>query len=570
MDRVNTHFTIQRKGTVRDKSFPFVNDKNQCWEVVGDHPNFLTSLNDSSLLIYGDCINADVFSDSTAKLEECLKKAKGHFTIVIVGSNQVKVAGSCFSFLPVYYSECHSIVSNCWETMTKFSRNEVSEVFILETHLFNYPLGDTTMFKDILLLKSFQCINLEFDFTFYDIENLPEWFHSEIDNDLTTKELAKRFIETTKCYFTSSQELITFTSGFDGRTILAHALANNLSVQTFSMGRLDNDDVAIPKKNSLDINIPFEALDLSKEDFQTVLFDLAKELSSKSGGGNGFLYPHFIFSAKYYSRFETMMVGFCGSELFRALHVAGAVTSEEMVSIFRVSDDEELKSILFKSERLKFLKADIVERAKSQVWANVQELRKERVHYKTVNHFFYSFIFRQVFRKVFGLLTSGMFDNLKVRTPFLDFEFVQLLLRSSIAGCNNDFFTHNPLKRYKGQLLYAQIMKELNSPLLLLMTGKKYRPIQLLSPIGQLSIVLPFIMKKLNKQRNPVDVDNLTLVSGFKRSWDSINKTLIAVDQYYSIQKVRNAVENMHNSMSLTERDTIFQIASFSVVLHQD
>jgi hypothetical protein len=175
-----------------------------------------------------------------------------------------------------------------------------------------------------------------------------------------------------------------------------------------------------------------------------------------------------------------------------------------------------------------------------------------------------------VFRKVFGFWTNSQFDNLKVRTPSLDFNFIRMLLKSEFAGCNNDFFTHNPLKRYKGQLLYAQILKELNSPLLHMMTGKKYKPSQLITRSGQLSIVLPYVLKKIRKRKGQINLDNLALITGFRQSWDVIDQCLNEVSSYYSLELVRESVQRMHPKMSEVERDMLFQIASLCITLQHD
>jgi hypothetical protein len=250
--------------------------------------------------------------------------------------------------------------------------------------------------------------------------------------------------------------------------------------------------------------------------------------------------------------------------------VAGAVTSKELVSIFLESDDLKLKEILFHSHRLKFIHPTVIERNEMALWERVQSIRLMLEQFNNTNHFFYYFIFKEVFRKVFGFWTATQFTNIKIRTPFLDLSFVQFLLRSEFAGCNNSFFTHNPLKRYKGQLLYAQILKTLRSPLFKMMTGKNYKPSQLLTFHGQLTIVLPYLKKKWRKKKQVPNIDNLGLITGFQQSWMAIDETLEKVNNLYNVNEIRSAVANMHPFMQETERDTLFQIASLSLTLRDD
>ncbi len=570
MGKSKAQFTIQHKKVNSEKIYAFKNQQNFIWEVVGDIPNYQQKGNDYQLLIYGDCINPEVFFDLKEDFDNCLQKAKGHFTLVVVYPHQLKIMGSYFSFLPVYYCTSKKAISNSWDLIEKYTNRGVSVQFMVESHLFNYPLGNTTLYKDILLLNSFEMLTVEEGFSFECLTQINSWFNVNVKDEIDLKMLAERFIENIKSYFTSDKELITFTSGFDGRIILANALANNKPVQTFSMGRLENDDVVNPKQNAQELKIEFDTLDLAGSAYLDKFFESAKKLSKISGGRNGFLYPHFLYCSEHYSIFETLQTGYCGSELFRALHVAGAVTSQEMVEIFFQEDDDKLFDKLFSSKRLRFFKPSVIDGVKSDVWRNVQDLRQKKDEFVSANHFFYSFIFKEVFRKVFGFWTNAQFDNLTVRTPFLDFNFIQMLLKSEFAGCNNDFFTHNPLKRYKGQLLYAQILKELNSPLLHMMTGKKYKPSQLITRSGQLSIVIPYVIKKIRKRKGQVNLDNLGLITGFRQSWDVIDQCLNVVSPYYSLEAVRESVQSMHPSMSEVERDMLFQIASLCITLQHD
>ena len=76
------------------------------------------------------------------------------------------------------------------------------------------------------------------------------------------------------------------------------------------------------------------------------------------------------------------------------------------------------------------------------------------------NQKFYIFVFEEVFRKYFGAEMINQFKYLKNRTPFLDMEFFKAILQTGLAGIHSEFFENNPLKRYKGQVLYAHIIRK--------------------------------------------------------------------------------------------------------------
>lgn len=571
MHRPNPKFLLVQKGNSASALNPLQCALNKYWDVLGEEPNHVIALNQAILLVYGDWVNASTVDADTFDLAKFIADLKGHCVVVLVETERVKVASSYFSFLPVYYLQEKKIVSNHWEAIVPFSNQTIDELFVIESHLFNYPLGGSTIYQDVKVLDTFSVLEMNRDvFNFNTMIDIRGWFPAQVDRSIGLEELAEKFISSIEPYFTSQKELITFTSGFDGRTILASALALKKEVYTFSMGRLENDDVYNPKSNAEDLKIPFETIDLVSEKYQSEFLHCAQRMSEISGGRNGFLYPHFYYCTDYFKSHPVMHTGYCGSELFRALHVAGAVTSKELVSIFLEEDKGKLREIVFQSKRLRFIQSKVIERNEAAIWERIDTIRSMRNQFSNTNHFFYYFIFKEVFRKVFGFWTTTQFDNIKVRTPFLDISFIQFLLKSEYAGCNNSFFTHNPLKRYKGQLLYAQILKTLQSPLFQMMTGKNYKPSQLLSFQGQTSIVIPYLRKKWRKKKTVPNTDNLGLITGFQKSWKTINSNLDKLSDIYTTVDVQEACRAMHSHMSEVERDMLFQIASLSLTLRDD
>ena len=571
MHRPNPKFFLVQKAENAHELDSFECTLNRYWDVTGEEPSHSIVLNQSILLVYGDWVNPSAVDADDFSLSKFLADLKGHCIVVLVESEKVKVVSSYFSFLPVYYLQEKKVVSNHWEAIVPFSNHAIDELFVIESHLFNYPLGESTIYQDVKVLDSFSVLEMDREeFKFNVLVDISGWFPAQVDDSIGLDALAQQFISSIEPYFTSERELITFTSGFDGRTILASALAFKKEVYTFSMGRMENDDVYNPKSNAEELKIPFETIDLASDKYQSKFFHCAKRMSEISGGRNGFLYPHFYYCTDYFNSYPVMHTGYCGSELFRALHVAGAVTSKELVSIFLEEDEGKLREIILQSKRLRFIQPNVIERNETALWKRIDSIRSMRNQFNNTNHFFYYFIFKEVFRKVFGFWTTTQFENIKVRTPFLDISFIQLLLRSAYAGCNNSFFTHNPLKRYKGQLLYAQILKTLHSPLFQLMTGKNYKPSQLLSVHGQMSIVLPYIKKKWRKKKTIPNIDNLGLITGFKQSWEALNPRLDNLSEIYSLDDIQRASREMHPNMSEVERDMLFQIASLSLTLKDD
>ena len=113
----------------------------------------------------------------------------------------------------------------------------------------------------------------------------------------------------------------------------------------------------------------------------------------------------------------------------------------------------------------------------------------------TRNQRFYVFVFEELFRKYFGAEMVNQFRYLKNRTPFLDIDFLKAILKTEFAGIHSDFFEKNPLKRYKGQVLYAHIIKKAYPDFGKMMTDKGYKPDDLINFFGKVNIAKGYLKK---------------------------------------------------------------------------
>ena len=112
----------------------------------------------------------------------------------------------------------------------------------------------------------------------------------------------------------------------------------------------------------------------------------------------------------------------------------------------------------------------------------------------------------------------NQFNYIRNRTPFIDIDFMRMLLKTKLAGVYSQFDLENPAKRYKGQVLYAAIIHRAFPMLGKIKTDKGYRPDDLLTFSGKIRIIQNYLRKALC--RNNTDPDpNLGL-----KSWNE-NRT---------------------------------------------
>lgn len=522
---------------------------------------------DKRIIIIGDYIGDE--ETLLATKNDDIPKLRGNFYALVIFNKEVSLYSSLFSILPVYYKVDQCIVSSSISLLQKCvpQAYTIDKKYILENLLFNYGFFNRSLYNEIKLVPCHSSIqfvkNKQLDILINKIFWIHELFCSSLRKGIRANELSDMFIETTKHYFPEEHFDIAFTSGFDGRTLVSCALHHDKKFDTFSFGRAQIDDVRIPRSNAKTLKIPYQSFDISTESYlSNHYFDNAIEYCTQGYLGNGFLQAHYIYSTKKISdRSKYMLSGYVGSELFRALHATGTVTSVALKDLFTISDENTIRAKLKNSKTLEVLN-------KKEFTNELKELIEEVILYKrnlskenTLNQQFYTFIFEETVRKFFGQKITTQQKYINVRTPFLDYQFVKALLNSQYAGANNDFFTKNPLKRAKGQYIYADIIKKTNKTIYRQMTGKGYRPIDVRNMFYMINIVYPFFKKRFIKKVKKTYMDNFGIVSGVLKH-KHLLRSFMDNDTFFNHQKINQILDELTVYSPETKRDTLLMALS--------
>ena len=142
------------------------------------------------------------------------------------------------------------------------------------------------------------------------------------------------------------------------------------------------------------------------------------------------------------------------------------------------------------------------------------------------------------------------------RSPFLDLAFIKELFKTFYCGVYSDVFTNNPVKRYKGQLIYSNIINKTYPELFNMMTGKGYKPADLFTNKGKFNLVTNLVKKKLDGSKNK-SPDPFSVKRSFnynKRSWFDIS----FLNEYYNKDQVIKETKNL---------DLIFNVISSNYYL---
>jgi hypothetical protein len=505
---------------------------------------------------------------------DIIKELKGNFYIIQIKDKEINVITSLFSVLPIYYSSNYQLISSDINWIGKIIGDDkvLDKKFILECLLFNYGLFNRTLYQKIKLLPVNSYIELkELNIKVNKHTQIVDLLRQPKKSDKKIVDtIANNFIQTIKPYFPDYPFYIGFTGGFDGRTITSCATYFKKKFKVFSFGKTGNSDVDIPLQNSRQLNLNYKHYDLGcKEYTNSEYLKNAKEYILSTNGGNGFLYPHFLYTTKDISKNSTcMFAGYFGSELFRALHIEGAVSSKALIDLFRDNDTENIYTLLLRSKTLDLINID-------EFRSELKELAEEITFYKknlpadlSGNGKLYFFVFEEVIRKFFGQWISVQQNYIYVRTPFLDYSFIKALLQTNYAGVNMDFLTKNPYKRFNGQVIYSSIIKKTNAVIYKQKTGKGYRPVDVLNKLYLPNLVLPYALKKLKRKVQKEDLDNLGIISGMKHFCES--GTDFKNNNLFKLDLIKTKLKQLTSLTPESERDSLLMTLSLLIRYEKD
>ncbi len=474
-------------------------------------PPFVVDYSDSvhELVMWGDPVGGDEFvTDQDVVIDpvSLISRVRGHYYFLILNRKEREffAGNSLFSILPIYYCEKEGEVvlsGNALELGRYAGLDTVSRRFVLETVLFNYPLFNHSIIERINLLPS----NSHMEVRQGSVKLVR---HTATEDLFSADPLPWRragesvnaaFLDTVKKYIPAGKYLNAFTGGLDSRTLVAAGLAAGGDMLCFSFGAPGSKDVEIPDLVTGEAGLPYLKILLDDDYVRMGSLDNGIEFILNASGTASFVRGHYLYAAKILKRHsDCMITGNFGSELFRAANVRGVTLSPNLVSLFSSNSADEAFEVIRGSSQFSSLAKGAFDEEWDQLKQSLLTLPCFNRNYRelTRNERFYVFIFEEVFRKYFGAEMVNQYIHLKNRTPFLDAEFMKIILGTGYAGVYSEFFEKNPFKRYKGQVLYAQIIREAAPQLGKMITDKGYCPDDLLTLAGRLKVVRGYVRKK--------------------------------------------------------------------------
>lgn len=481
-------------------------------------PALHLSGNDYEFISWGDPISTAVFLRELhvrRSIEFIVNNLYGHYYYIFHDrkTNELFVGNSLFSILPLFYyiDDNKIILSDSSLTLGKhIGRARISMRFVLESVLFNYPLFNNSLIEGISLLPSNSFIVISRSgFRIKKHTSIEELFGTHpIPLRKSALKMTDIFLGSVKKYLPEEHYFTALTGGFDGRTLTAAGKYHERSFSCYCFGTAASRDLEIARFVASQTDIPFKSIDLDRDYINYRSFDAGLKFISNSSGTGTFTRAHYCFATEKLAE-ETgyLVTGNFGSEIFRAMHIPGVIVSPDLYALFCARNLDEAFQSVGRSIALHYLNIREFKKEWQELKEELSSLPCFNQKFKNLskNKQFYVFVYEELFRKYFGAEMVYQFRTLKKRTPFLDIDFLRELLNTEFAGIHSKFFEHNPIKRYKGQLLYAHIINRAYPILGEIVTDKGYKPSNLLEPFGKALIFKGYIKKQLAKKNRVYD-----------------------------------------------------------------
>jgi hypothetical protein len=290
---------------------------------------------------------------------------------------------------------------------------------------------------------------------------------------------------------------------------------------SFCFGSESSCDIQVAEAATRSAGIPFMDIILDDDYIKQESLNNGKEFILNSSGTGTFERAHYLFAAKQLKeRGKWMVTGNFGSEILKSPHSRGELLSQNIFQLFKSPDPESAFEIIERSTEFRVLNKESFKDDWNELKSDLQKLPCYSSEYKHLskNRQFYVFLFEEVFRKYFGAEMINQFNYIRNRTPFIDIDFIRVLLKTGLAGAYTQFDAENPVKRYKGQVLYAAIMRKAFPLLGRIKTDKGYRPDDLLTFSGKIRIAQNYFRKVLSRNINDPDPNQVL------KSWNK-NRT---------------------------------------------
>jgi len=445
-----------------------------------------------------------------------LNEYKGNYTFILLNkkNKSVSLFNSILSTNYIFYfvSGDNIIVSSSlWLMLGSLKSFKIDIQALIEICLFDYILGDKTLLMDVHHLEYADVVHLSN--SEIKKENLYNFRELIKSTPLVTKNslsLRDSFVELMKYNIkqivnTNRKFLFPITGGLDSRLNLSLVDNNDRDkIITYTYGMKRSMQFQIAQKVVSFLGIEHIPIYLNDE-FRNQYPLYAGNAILLSSGYAPYMRANFYYAfLKLQQKASSCISGLFGSELIKPMHLSGGQSlNYSTVRLFREKNRWQILNEIFKrSSNEGFIK--------EQLWK--LEIRDKIYNYLESEYFekypelnwkekLFLFHLKEGMRKFFMEELSIEKYFVRVYTPYLDIDFIELLFSSGYAGLYNGIFEESLFKRRMGQYFYADVLEITAPQLAEIPTDRGIVPKDLKSPYGWIKIIPHYFFTKMLKTK---------------------------------------------------------------------
>jgi hypothetical protein len=428
--------------------------------------------------------------------DKLFEQLSGNFNILIfyTRSNKIKVINSRLGLYPLYYFQEGRklmISSRLGIFRDIFGANFTNNAVVMQVCLYNYPIGSSTVIKDVFLLPASSILTFSQNElkirNYWNIESKIQDssrfmnFRDSVDiiDDVLDRAMRKKLGQNDKVG-------ISLTGGWDGRLLLAYALkyVSHDRILLYSHGTPDAPDVSLPLKTSKKLNYHYVPILLNDPEYLQEQLNWAAKTVNYSDGARQVSRLHYLYNMSVLRNehgINQIISGIGGSNLLKSSNYSPCdVFNKYIIELIKSDNLDEtitahytkIKSAnpqLFESVDL----GDFISAINDDTFQRFRSIKDK-------DYRFIYFLIFEIERKYFGAELQSYKHLVTNYSPFFDDDFIGTILKTV-------FFKPGAFKgliqSHFISLLYAKLTVRNNKPLAKEPTDRGFSMYEVANPL---------------------------------------------------------------------------------------
>lgn len=398
---------------------------------------------------------------------------------------------------------------------------QINYCTILEKIIFNYPISNNSLIKDVYMLEQGQVLDC-----YNSLINIKPYF--EVAELFPKTERLEKFDEAKFLNLFEHSVLqraavsenisASLTGGFDGRANVAVLLKNKIKFQAYSFGKSGGENTTVPLKASEKVGINYTPIYLDSE-FEKEYTSCVMEVCNLSDGISIFERANYIYAAKKTAKSSRYIItGLIGGEVFAPVHQKTDYINENYYNVMYDQKALDIPKFISENPAVKFMNPEffLTPEIINELSEHIKKRRSVVQKYKQGN-FGWMYYMKDLITVGFPHFYGNQMHLERYYTenlsPFYDLDLLKYIFSTTHLNVYKNAFKNSVLLRRGNRKLQSLIIKKFYPALGELDVDRGYPPNYNLDYRKAL-IPYYFYKRRRNNKKTSPDFDS--------RSWSEI------------------------------------------------